>query len=117
MHLGRAEGELGAARAYFYGALDEAWQAALAGRRPDARQRLQAQLAASQAVEGAARAVDHIHAAVGATGVRENEQHRFARHFRDVHTITQHALCSPTRFENVGQAMLGLPSGWFVLEL
>ncbi|MEX2080722.1 MAG: hydroxylase, partial [Dehalococcoidia bacterium] len=79
-------------------------------------QRLHLQLAASNAADAAATAVDHIHQAVGSGGVRE-EQHRFARHFRDVHTITQHALCSSARFESMGQVMLGLPTDWAFFEL
>ena len=51
------------------------------------------------------------HAKVGSSGVLE-AQHAFARHFRDVHTITQHALCSPTRFESMGQVMLGMETDW-----
>ena len=50
---------------------------------------------------------------VGSSGVRE-EQHRFAQHFRDVHTITQHALCSAGRFESMGQVILGRETDWFL---
>jgi alkylation response protein AidB-like acyl-CoA dehydrogenase len=116
MHLARAEASLAAARAYFYTALEDAWQSAVEGQRPTTKQRLHTQLAASYAADTAARAVDHVHAAMGSSGVRE-EQHRFARHFRDVHTITQHALCSATRFESMGQIMLGLPTDWPFIEL
>jgi len=116
MHLARAEAELGAARAYFYGAIDDAWQAAVAGMRPTVGQRLHLQLAASHAAEASASAVDHVHAAVGSSGIRE-EQFAFARHFRDVHTITQHALCSAARFESMGQVMLGLEKDWPLFDL
>jgi alkylation response protein AidB-like acyl-CoA dehydrogenase len=116
MHLARAEASLSAARAYFYAALEDAWKSAVEGNRPTTQQRLHLQLAASTAADSAAAAVDHVHAAVGSSGVRE-EQHRFARHFRDVHTITQHALCSATRFESMGQVMLGLPTDWVFFEL
>jgi alkylation response protein AidB-like acyl-CoA dehydrogenase len=112
-HLARAEAELSAARAYFYGALGDAWRTAVDGQRPAMTQRFHLQLAASHAATAAASAVDHVHAAVGSAGVRE-EQHRFARHFRDVHTITQHALCSPARFESMGQVMLGLETDWML---
>ena len=74
-------------------------------------ERKQLQLAASYAAESSTQAVDYIHAAVGSTGVLESA-HKFARHFRDVHTITQHALCSPTRFESMGQVMLGMETDW-----
>ncbi|MPZ24640.1 MAG: hypothetical protein GEU28_14165, partial [Dehalococcoidia bacterium] len=115
-HLARAEASLSAARAYFYNALGDAWNSATEGQRPTAKQRMHMQLAASQAAEGAASAVNHVHAAVGSSGMRE-EQYDFARHFRDVHTITQHALCSPTRFESMGQVMLGLQTDWILFDL
>jgi indole-3-acetate monooxygenase len=110
-HLARAEAKLCAARAYFYATLSDIWDSAVAGERPSIEQRVQAHLAASFAAEASAEVVDHIHAAVGSSGVRE-EQHRFARHFRDVHTISQHATCSAARFESMGQIMLGLETDW-----
>ena len=110
-HLGRAEATLSAARAYFYDALRKAWAVADTGAAIGDEERKHLQLAASYAAESAARAVDYVHAAVGSTGVLES-QHQFARHFRDVHTITQHALCSPTRFESMGQVMLGMETDW-----
>jgi alkylation response protein AidB-like acyl-CoA dehydrogenase len=109
--LARAEATLSAARTYFYDALGDAWRTAMAGHRPSYSDRLHCQLAASHAAEASAAAVDLVHAAVGSSGVRESD-HRFARHFRDVHTITQHALCSPARFESMGQLMLGLETDW-----
>ena len=110
-HLGRAEATLSAARAYFYDSLRKAWTIAESGQSIGIAERKHLQLAASYAAESAAQAVDYVHAAVGSTGVLES-QHAFARHFRDVHTITQHALCSPTRFESMGQIMLGMETDW-----
>lgn len=110
-HLGRAEATLSAARAYFYQAIRDAWAVAQSGQPIGHEERKHMQLAASYAAESAANAVDLVHAAVGSTGVLES-QHNFARHFRDVHTITQHALCSPTRFESMGQVMLGMETDW-----
>ncbi len=110
-HLGRAEATLSAARAYFYGSLAKAWAVAETGAAIGTEERKHMQLAASYAAEAAAQAVDYVHAAVGSSGVLE-AQHAFARHFRDVHTITQHALCSPTRFESMGQVMLGMETDW-----
>ena len=110
-HLGRAEATLSAARTYFYEALRNAAVVVERGAGIDTAHRLHLQLAASYAAESAASAVDYIHAAVRSTGVLES-QHAFARHFRDVHTITQHVLCSPTRFESMGQVMLGMETDW-----
>jgi alkylation response protein AidB-like acyl-CoA dehydrogenase len=115
-HLARAEAGLGAARAYFFGAIAAAWETASEGRPLTTNERMHLQLAASHATEAAAAAVDHVHAAVGSSGVRE-DQYRFSRHLRDVHTITQHALCSATRFESMGQVMLGLETDWALFYL
>ncbi|MCP5111714.1 MAG: hypothetical protein GY953_12850 [bacterium] len=56
------------------------------------------------------------HSAAGATAIRES--HPLQRHFRDVHTISQHAFASARRYESVGQLLFGLESewgGWFAL--
>ncbi len=116
MHLGRAEATLSAARAYFYDSLAAAWEVAEAGNTIGTEERKHLQLAAAYAAESAAKAVDYIHASVGGNGVLE-AQHSFARHFRDVHTITQHALCSATRFESMGQVMLGMKTDWMLFDL
>ena len=72
--------------------------------------KIKVQLAATHAVEAAAKAVDLVHAAVGTTGIRD--EHPFQRHFRDVHTITQHGFISRSRYESVGQLVLGVPVEW-----
>jgi alkylation response protein AidB-like acyl-CoA dehydrogenase len=108
--LGRAEATLSAARSYFYGSLGRAWEEAQTGPISlEARKHLQ--LAASHTAESGARVVDYVHRAVGGNGVLEGS-HRFAQHFRDAHTITQHALCSGARFESMGQVMLGMETDW-----
>ena len=71
---------------------------------------VQLQLAATHAAATTAKAVDLVHAAVGTTGIRD--EHRFQRHFRDVHTITQHAYISAGRYESGGQYFLGVPIEW-----
>jgi alkylation response protein AidB-like acyl-CoA dehydrogenase len=114
-HLGRAEATISAARAYFFDSLAAGWGAAQRGP-VGIEERKHLQLAASYAAESAARAVDYIHAAVGGDGVLE-ARHDFARHFRDVHTITQHALCSGARFESAGQVMLGLETDWLLFNI
>ena len=108
--LARAEGKLSAARAFLHAAYDEAWKIALAGRSLEMPERARCQLASSHAVLAAAEAVDLVHAAVGATGIRN--EHRFQKHFRDAHVVTQHAFVSATRLEAVAQVMLGLEPDW-----
>jgi alkylation response protein AidB-like acyl-CoA dehydrogenase len=108
--LGEAEAMLGAARAYVYEALREVWDKALQGHLIDMPGKMKLQLAATHAAAAAARAVDLVHAAAGTTGIRD--EHRFQRHFRDVHTITQHAYISAGRYESGGQYFLGVPIEW-----
>jgi indole-3-acetate monooxygenase len=108
--IGEAEATLGAARAYIYEALREVWDKALQGRVIDMPGKMKLQLAATHAVTNAARVVDLAHAAAGTTGIRD--EHRFQRHFRDVHTITQHAYTSAGRYESGGQYFLGVPIEW-----
>jgi alkylation response protein AidB-like acyl-CoA dehydrogenase len=108
--LARAEAALGAARAYLYGATEEAWAEAVAGRPIGAAHKAKIQLAATNAAQAAAQAVDLVHAAVGATGIRREQP--FQRYFRDAHVLTQHAYVSPSRYESVGRLILGLDPEW-----
>jgi alkylation response protein AidB-like acyl-CoA dehydrogenase len=48
--------------------------------------------------------------AAGASAIRN--QYRFQQYFRDVHTITQHAHGSASRYESVGALMVGEESDW-----
>jgi Acyl-CoA dehydrogenase, C-terminal domain len=57
-----------------------------------------------------ARAVDLIFASAGTTAIRNAAA--FQKHFRDVHTMTQHAFGSASRFESAGQLMLGGDTDW-----
>ena len=108
--IGEAEATLGAGRAYLYEALGEVWDKALLGRVIDMPGKMKLQLAATYAAAAAAKVVDLVHTAAGTTGIRD--EHRFQRHFRDAHTITQHAYISGSRYESGGQYLLGVPIEW-----
>lgn len=108
--IARAEAKLGAARSFLYSVFDEMWQWARAGRYLDMPRRARCQLATSHTVVAATEAVDLVHVAAGASAIR-NEQ-MFQRYFRDVHVVTQHAFASVSRFESVGQVMLGMEPEW-----
>ena len=108
--LGEAEATLGAGRAYVYEAMREAWDWASAGNRIDMPRKMKLQLAATHAATSAARVVDLVHAAVGASGIREEQQ--FQRYFRDAHTITQHGFISAGRYASAGQYYLDVPIEW-----
>lgn len=112
--VAQAEAKLGAARAYLYEAAHEAWENGVAGRFISLPQKRKVQLAAVQAAGAAADAVDLVQAATGSSGIRK--EHRFERHFRDVHSITQHAYVSGARYESVGKSLFGLESDWGFFE-
>jgi hypothetical protein len=68
------------------------------------------QLATTHAIVCAAKAVELVHAAAGTSSIRN--EYQFQKYFRDVHTITQHAFASASRYESVGALMLGAESDW-----
>jgi hypothetical protein len=51
----------------------------------------------------------------GTTAIRE--QAPFQKYFGDIHTITQHAFLSASRFESLGQIMLDVNTDWPFFEL
>jgi alkylation response protein AidB-like acyl-CoA dehydrogenase len=110
MQVARAEALVGAARAYLYDTVGDAWQTALQGRFLDQDQKVRIQLAACHAVRSAAEAVDLVHEAAGTSGIKQEQP--FEACFRDVHAMTQHAFSSAARFESAGKLLFGQPSDW-----
>lgn len=108
--LARARAALDAARGYLYSSLAAAEEIVRTRPKLSIEQGIPLALAGSHAVEAACQAVDLVHSCAGTSGIR-NEQ-RFPQYFRDVHTISQHAFVSPSRFESVGKLLLGRESDW-----
>ncbi len=77
---------------------------------PRGKVEVKIQLAACHATQAAARAVDLVFAVAGTTAIRNHAP--FQKYFREVHTITQHAFLSASRFESVGQLMLDVNTDW-----
>jgi alkylation response protein AidB-like acyl-CoA dehydrogenase len=108
--VARARALIDAGRATLYAAVDDAWRFVQEGGRITGDACIPLGLAASFAMEAATQAVDLVHAVAGTTAIRE--EYPFERHFRDVHTLSQHALSSSARFESLGTIMLGRRSDW-----
>jgi alkylation response protein AidB-like acyl-CoA dehydrogenase len=106
--LADAETRLRSARAFVFEAVDEVWQETLAGRPASTKQRALVQLACSQAVVAAARAVELVHAAAGTTA--NFLASPLERRMRDVHAVGQHIMVSPAQIEPAARALLGLES-------
>lgn len=113
--VARAKAMVDAARSYLYASLADAEEAVRSQPRLTIEQGIPLALAASHAGEAAANAVDLVHSCAGTSGIR-NEL-RFQQYFRDVHTLTQHAFMSASRFESVGKLMLGRESDWALYYL
>jgi alkylation response protein AidB-like acyl-CoA dehydrogenase len=108
--VAEAEATLGAGRAFLHETFRENWEAAVQGAAITLDRKLKMQLATTHANRAAAKAVDLVHDAAGASAIRN--QYRFQRYFRDAHTMTQHAGSSTSRYESVGALMLGVQSDW-----
>jgi alkylation response protein AidB-like acyl-CoA dehydrogenase len=108
--LAQAEAKLGASRAFFFNAFEEAWQEAVADRPITLASKGRMQLAMTHAVLECAKAVSLIHEIAGASGIRE--EYSFERYFRDIHVITQHGFLSASKLESIGQILLGLDPEW-----
>jgi alkylation response protein AidB-like acyl-CoA dehydrogenase len=108
--IARAEAHVRSARAFLYDVFEEAYDDAVAGRRPTMKTKAMLQLASTNAVLASADAVDLVHAAVGASGIRR--EYAFQKYFRDIHVITQHGFICASRYESVGQILMGLEPEW-----
>jgi alkylation response protein AidB-like acyl-CoA dehydrogenase len=113
--VAQAEAKVQAARAYLYTTFDKMWQRAQDGFGLEMEHRAECQLASSNAVTAAAEAVDLVFLASGSASFRNSKP--FQRFFRDVHVITQHAFVSASRYESVGQIMLGVEPDWGFFHL
>jgi alkylation response protein AidB-like acyl-CoA dehydrogenase len=106
MQVAEAESDLRAARAFFYGAIDDAWKHAEEGAEPTLEQRAVLRLASTHAMRAAARVVDRMYEAGGGTSVYATS--RLQRDFRDIHTATQHAVVAQPTLELAGRVLLGV---------
>jgi len=106
--VGVLQSQLAAARAFFYEAWDEIWQAALAGT-VTVDQRMRLRMASSHLAQTARQVVEAVYVAAGATAVFENNT--FERRFRDMHAVSQQSQSQFSLFEPIGRHFLGLPHG------
>jgi alkylation response protein AidB-like acyl-CoA dehydrogenase len=71
-------------------------------------------LAMTQAVSGAATAMEWMWSVAGTSGICPSSP--LHRAMRDMHVLKQHTFYSEERYETVGRVYLGLPSQWAPLE-
>lgn len=105
--VAEAELLLRSARAFVFEAVDTVWDATVAGRSTEPRERALVHLACSGAVRASVEAVALVHEAVG---TRANfTGHPLERRLRDVRVVPQHITVSSQWLEASGGVLLGLP--------
>jgi len=101
--IGRAEGDLRAARAFLYATAASVWRDLQEGDMTG-EHRISLRLASTWTIHRAASVVEAAYRMAGATAVfRANP---FERRFRDMHAITQQIQARDTHYEDVGKAIL-----------
>ena len=104
--VARAEALWRSARAYYYEAIEAAWQSALGGGGIDVVERRDIRLATTHATQASAEAVDLMYHLAGGTSVYRRSP--LQRIFRDVHVATQHMMVGHSTLELTGRLLLGL---------
>lgn len=104
--IARAEAAVRSARALLYDAVDRAWEAARTDRTIPLELRAGLRLAATNAIESSASAVDAAWSLAGGSAIYETGP--LERRFRDIHAATQHMLVGPATWELTGRSLLGL---------
>ena len=106
VRVSEAEALVRSARLYLFDSVERLWRIVIATGNAPIEARAQARLAASHAVFSAAKAVDLMYAAAGATALYTSSP--LERAFRDVHAITQHIGVHQRVMETTGRVLFGL---------
>jgi len=96
------------ARAFYYGAIADAWSDAESGHAISLDKRAKLRLAATHATRTCAKICSDLHDLAGGSAVYLNNP--LQRRFRDSHVMTQHMMVAPPTLEVAGRALLGLPT-------
>ena len=92
LHFGEAESMVEAAHTYLLGKVAQVWQKVETGERVTLEDKRQLRLAASQATQLSAKAVDLLYNAAGGTALQGDCL--LQKLFRDIHAATQHRMVS-----------------------
>ena len=104
--VGRAEAELGAARAYIYDTTAAIYQTVSAGEEASLEQRAAYRLAGINAFRASKSVVSRMYEAGGGSALYSKSP--LDRQWRDISTITQHAFANERVYGEGGRAMMGL---------
>jgi alkylation response protein AidB-like acyl-CoA dehydrogenase len=106
--VGAAEASLRAARAFYYEAIDQAWEAAVSGESVSLELRLGLRLAATHAVRSSAEVARAMYDLGGGSAIYDTSP--LQRRFRDAHAATAHFQVNATTWELTGRLLLDQPT-------
>ncbi|MEO8540538.1 MAG: acyl-CoA dehydrogenase family protein [bacterium] len=106
--IAEAEALVRAGRAFMHEAIRSAWDRVTQGGKLTLDDRALLRLASTTAAMNAAKAVDLCYNLGGASSIYQNSP--LQRHFRDIHTVTQHVMVGQPTLEVAGRIFLGLPT-------
>jgi alkylation response protein AidB-like acyl-CoA dehydrogenase len=108
--VGKAKARVDAARDTLHRSAEAAYDDVASGSLLSWDSKVRLQLAACFAAEASAEAVRLVADVAGSTAIRL--EHRFERHFRDAHVLTQHTSKATPRYATAGRLLLGLDNDW-----
>jgi indole-3-acetate monooxygenase len=108
IEIARAEAQLRAARAFFYEAIDAAWDSLMQGNAVSPEQTSLLRLSSTHAARTSAEVTRAVQMQAGMTGVYRDCP--LSQHVRDVQVLTQHAFMGDITYQNAGAMLFGLPA-------
>lgn len=106
--LAEAEALLRSGRGFMFDTVRDVWERVQAGERIGTEDKAMIRLSATTATLNSARAVDICYNLGGASSIYSDNL--MQRHFRDIHTATQHVMVGQPTLEVAGRILLGLPT-------
>ena len=106
VQVARSEADLRSARAFYYAALDDAWQTATSGQAVSLAQRRDLRLATTHAAARSLAVAEKMYELGGGAAVYQTS--RLQRHVRDLQVARSHIMISTASLETIGRLFLGL---------
>lgn len=106
IEIARAEAQLRAARAFFYGSIDDVWDTLLKGDKPTPQQVSLLRLSSTHAARTCAEVTRTVQMQTGLTGIYRDCP--ISQQVNDVQVLTQHAFMGEITYQNAGAMLFGL---------
>jgi len=107
--VARAEGTLGAARAYAYATVEELWETLVVGERAPQSLRARYRIMLTHVHEAGRDVVSSMYNTASTDAIYKSSP--LDRQFRDIQTACQHRMVNQKIYEPAGRVLLGMPSG------